>query len=473
MAPSVGARPATYNGPNRRSAVTRPQGDAEVCCAPAMHLRRVHIRNVRSIAELTWELPPEVSGAGWHVILGDNGSGKSSFLRSIALALVGPMEAVGLRQSWDEWIRTGSDEATIELVIGLPGENSSSPRSGTGFPVGVVLRRASSAIEESKSTIDRTEDTIQSRTLRNIWASGPVGGWFSASYGPFRRFTGGDQELEKLYISQPRLARHLSVFGEAVALTEALSWLQSLKFKQLEDSLKQPDNNHEGDLLTAIIAFVNQPGFLPHEVRLRDVTSKGVDFVDANGFKVPVQELSDGYRSVLSMTFELVRQMALAYGTAGLFSVDHTQIIPAGVVIVDEIDAHLHPSWQRTIGVWFRKHFPNVQFIVSTHSPLICQAAEVGTVFRLPRPGGDPSEDRGEMVTGLALKRLLYGNVLDAYGTGVFGDGVTRSDSGQEKLERLAELNTLELVGALSDEQRQAQAELREILPTESSVTQP
>jgi len=261
------------------------------------------------------------------------------------------------------------------------------------------------------------------------------------------------------------------VFGEAVALTEALSWLQSLKFKQLEDSLKQADNNHEGDLLTSIIAFVNQPGFLPHEVRLHDVTSKGVDFVDANGFKVPVQQLSDGYRSVLSMTFELVRQMALAYGTAGLFSIDRTKIIPAGVVIVDEIDAHLHPSWQRTIGVWFRKHFPNVQFIVSTHSPLICQAAEVGTVFRLPRPGADPSEDRGEMVTGLALKRLLYGNVLDAYGTGVFGDGVTRSDSGQEKLERLAELNTLELVGALSEEQKQAQAELREILPTESSVT--
>jgi len=201
------------------------------------------------------------------------------------------------------------------------------------------------------------------------------------------------------------------------------------------------------------------------------VTSNGVDFVDANGFRVPVQELSDGYRSVLSMTFELVRQMALRYGVTELFSADNTQVIGPGIVIVDEIDAHLHPSWQRTIGVWFRKHFPNVQFLVSTHSPLICQAAEVGTVFRLPRPGADPSEDRGEMVTGLALKRLIYGNVLDAYGTGVFGDGVTRSDSGQEKLERLAELNTQELVGSLSEEEKQAQAELREMLPTESSVT--
>jgi predicted ATPase len=427
-----------------------------------MHLRRVYIHNVRSIAELTWELAPDASGPGWHVILGDNGSGKSSFLRSIALALVGPWEAAGLRQSWDEWIRTGADQAEIELLITL---RTDAVVAGAGLPAKIVLHRRSNAIDESK-VIDAPE---ASRWLRGLWGPGAAGGstkggWFCASYGPFRRFTGGDQELEKLYISQPRLARHLSVFGEAFALTEALSWLQSLKFKQLE-------GDSEGDLLLPILAFVNQPGFLPHEVRLRDVTSKGVDFVDASGFEMPVQDLSDGYRSVLSMTFELVRQMALTYGAAGLFSADHTQVVQPGVVIVDEIDAHLHPSWQRTIGVWFRKHFPNVQFIVSTHSPLICQAAEVGTVFRLPQPGADPSRDRGEMVTGLALKRLLYGNVLDAYGTGVFGDGVTRSDSGQEKLERLAELNMRELTGSLTDDEKQAQAELREILPTEASVT--
>lgn len=427
-----------------------------------MHLRRVHIRNVRSIAELVWELPPDVSGAGWHVILGDNGSGKSSLLRSIALSLVGTAEAAGLRQPWDEWVRTGYNEATIELEIDPPGNNRvahGAGRSSAVIPVRTILRRNANGHAA-------TVQTTASHTRRDLWGPGTAGGWFSASYGPFRRFTGGDKDLEKLYASQPKLARHLSVFGEAVALTEALSWLQNLKFKQLE-------HNQEGDLLPLIFSFVNQPGFLPHEVRLQEVTSKGVDFVDANGFKVPVQDLSDGYRSVLSMTFELVRQMALAYGAAGLFSDDTTQIIQPGVVIVDEIDAHLHPSWQRTIGVWFRRHFPNVQFIVSTHSPLICQAAEVGTVFRLPQPGADASEDRGEMVIGLARKRLLYGNVLDAYGTGVFGDGVTRSDSGQEKLERLAELNMQELVGSLSEAEKQAQAELREILPTEASVTSP
>ena len=129
---------------------------------------------------------------------------------------------------------------------------------------------------------------------------GALGGWFSASYGPFRRFSGGDEEFEKLYTNQPRLARHLSVLGEAVALTEALSWLQSLRFQQLDPENDESDEAE--DLITRITDFINQPGFLPHDVRLRKVTSKGVNFIDANGVTLPVQDLSDGYRSILSMT---------------------------------------------------------------------------------------------------------------------------------------------------------------------------
>ena len=49
-----------------------------------------------------------------------------------------------------------------------------------------------------------------------------------------------------------------------------------------------------------------------------------------------------------------------------------------GVVLIDEVDVHLHVSWQRSIGFWLKKHFPNVQFIVTTHSPFVCQAADPG-----------------------------------------------------------------------------------------------
>jgi DNA repair exonuclease SbcCD ATPase subunit len=64
-----------------------------------MFLNAAKISNIRSIRNITWSIPTNRSLAEWHVIVGDNGSGKTSFLRAIALALVGPTEAQGLRQA--------------------------------------------------------------------------------------------------------------------------------------------------------------------------------------------------------------------------------------------------------------------------------------------------------------------------------------------------------------------------------------
>ncbi len=189
-----------------------------------------------------------------------------------------------------------------------------------------------------------------------------------------------------------------------------------------------------------------------------------MEFIDGDGYKLPVEDLSDGYRSVLSMTFELIRQLAKVYGGKNIFDPnDKTKVIAPGVVLIDEIDAHLHPTWQRKIGIWFRTHFPKIQFIVSTHSPLICQAATVGTVWRLPKPG---SNESGGMLTGQELDRLLYGNVLDAYGTEAFGVNVTRSEESKQYLQRLAELNQKELYEQLSDVEQEEQTELRAMMPT-------
>lgn len=421
-----------------------------------MHLDRVTIRNIRSITALTWDLAGK-SRTGWHVIIGDNGSGKSSFVRSIALALVGPNDAAALRQSWGDWLRADSSEGEIELELVRDEEHDTF--SGPGKPtkgnlnLSLQLRRENGTVHLSSAKPEPPR--------RHVWGTGS--GWFCASYGPYRRFTGGDKDVEKLYHSQPKLARHLSVFGESVALTEATEWLQSLKFKSLE---KDP----QGQLLEPIRAFINQIDFLPHGTRLQDVTSRGVEFVDGNGMTVLVEDLSDGYRSILSMTFELIRQMALTFEIDQLFSEDGTSILPPGLVLIDEIDAHLHPTWQRRIGVWFRHHFPNVQFIVTTHSPLICQAAEIGTVFRLPRPGQESEIDEGQMIGGVTLERLLYGNVLDAYGTGAFGVGITRSESSREKLGELARLNVKELGSSLTEEERKKRDHLRQILPTAASA---
>ncbi|WP_224360324.1 AAA family ATPase [Hyalangium versicolor] len=426
-----------------------------------MYLKKAVLTNIRSIDVLEWEPAQDPNPAGWHVIIGDNGAGKSSILRAMALALVGPSEAIALRQDWNEWLRWGTQSGSIRLILDWDELRDAFVGEGwmpknVDLPTELKLERSSTHPEQVHlSRVHALPDPN-----RSMWGDGDGG--FSASYGPFRRFTGGDKDQEKLFSSNPKLARHLSVFGESVALTESLEWLKLLQFKKLEGG------GEEGSLLDALKRFINQPDFLPHEARLESISSNGVRFVDGNGCDVPVENLSDGYRSILSMTFELIRQLVKTYGATRIFSPgDPTKVSASGIVLIDEIDVHLHPTWQRRVGHWFRKHFPNIQFIVTTHSPLICQAATVGSIFRLPRPG---SEERGGMVTGVARDRLLYGTVLDAYSSGVFGDVPTRSPEALEQLERLALLNQKELGEGLTNEERSEQQALRTRLPTAASA---
>jgi predicted ATPase len=420
-----------------------------------MYITRVKLENVRTFERFVWH-PPKETPTGWHVILGDNGSGKSTFLRAIALAFSGPAEAHALRQDWNTWLRHESSECLIELEIAQDNEydfwSEKGRQSKGALKFGLRLAREVG----SPSTFSIQSLKTSADPNRHVW--GENQGWFSAGFGPFRRFSGGNKDYEKLFYTSPRLARHLSTFGEDVALTEAISWLRDLRFKQLEEKAA-------GALLPKITAFVNQTGFLPHNAKLTAVDSERVVFKDGNGFEVSVLDLSDGFRSVLSMTFELIRQMSFAYGPDKIFLEDNPCIVSApGVVLIDEVDVHLHPSWQRRIGPWFRDHFPNVQFIVTTHSPFICQAAEHGSIWKLPAPGLD---DEGGPITGTALQRLLFGDILEAFSSGAFGTA-DRSKSGKDKLHRLAELNLKSQMETLTEEEELQRSELRALFGTQS-----
>ncbi len=438
-----------------------------------MHITSIEIENFRSIQKLKWSVPKK-NAAGWHLILGDNGSGKSSVLRAIALALMGDSGISNVRLSAGAVLRRGAKEghATVTLA-----EDTSWDHQGASKVL--EQKRLKPVVSQLKLALLRGGDVVNTTDKITIIAQpfwrysgtfpgfkllqyGSVNGWFSASYGPFRRFSGGDAAIAKSLESMPRVARHLSLFEDGAALSAALEWLQQLRFRKYEQ-------DPEGMLFEKVRDFVNQSDFLPNGVRLDDATSRDVFFMDGAGNRVAADELSDGYRSVLSMTFELIRQMAIAFGPERVFDPsDVTKIAPSGVVLIDEVDAHLHPSWQKRIGHWFRTHFPNVQFIVTTHSPLVCQAAEVGSVFILPPAGSDGS---GKMADKQMLQRLRYGTVLDAYGTEAFGTAMTStvSDKSREYRQRLAELNTKEFAESLTAAERAEQQQLRSFLPTAAS----
>ena len=271
--------------------------------------------------------------------------------------------------------------------------------------------------------------------------------------------------MDKLYSTHPRLAPYLTAFGENVALGESLLWLTNLQVRKLEG-----DEEAE-EIQEAVISFIEDAELLPHGARIAGVTSERVEVLDGRGVRVAVEEMSDGYRSILSLTFELMRLMFSVFDTktalAGINSTAGTVSLP-GVVAIDEIDAHLHPAWQKSVGEWFVERFPETQFFVTTHSPIICRAAQRGSVWLLPAPG---SEERPRRIVGHDLDRLIDGNILDAYGTDLFGEEVTRSERSKQKLEHLARLNRKRLTTPLSRREQRDLERLRATMPSSPSET--
>jgi len=184
-----------------------------------------------------------------------------------------------------------------------------------------------------------------------------------------------------------------------------------------------------------------------------------VIFRDGAGVDIPVLELSDGYRSVLSLTFELIRQMAACFPSHELFDETGTKIVIPGVVLIDVVHVHLHPNWQRAIGPWLCRLFPQVQFIVTTHSTFVCQ--EATSIWRLPDPG---TEDEFKRVTGEELTRLKLGDATLALETHAFGLEQNRSDRANELLDELAMFNRKFKQSQLDDKGIAQRTKLQELL---------
>jgi hypothetical protein len=166
-------------------------------------------------------------------------------------------------------------------------------------------------------------------------------------------------------------------------LAEVDRWLRNLKYKELEG--KAVESKH----LELLLDLLGQD-LLPNQITIDRVDSDGLWLRDRNDIQLAWSEMSDGYRIALALLADIVRHLISTYGIDGLVQQDddgRIQITRSGVVLIDEVDAHLHPEWQREIGFWLKRHFPNIQFLVTTHSPIICQAADTNGLFVLPEPG--------------------------------------------------------------------------------------
>ena len=154
-------------------------------------------------------------------------------------------------------------------------------------------------------------------------------------------------------------------------MTQGVQWLIDKHLRSLEGKKWARELGQ-----AAIQVLAN--GLLPSDYEVSEVDSDGL-WVVHRGHRFALPEMSDGYRSVAALVVDLIKQVHDCYGDLHFEVHEGVPVVTApGVVIIDEVDAHLHLSWQRRIGTWLKGHFPNIQFIVTTHSPYICHAADPG-----------------------------------------------------------------------------------------------
>ncbi|MBK7758735.1 MAG: AAA family ATPase [Deltaproteobacteria bacterium] len=257
--------------------------------------------------------------------------------------------------------------------------------------------------------------------------------------------------------ADPVMARLINLFNESATLSNAVDWLKSVHLRALE--------NREGAeaLRDDVIRFLND-GLLPDGSAVKHVNSDGL-WIERDGVAMPLEQVSDGYRTVTALVVDLLRRLHESYGGLGLRD-DRGAVVCdlPGVVLIDEVDAHMHVVWQQNIGAWLTRHFPAIQFLVTTHSPFICQSASPRGLIRLPAPREDR---RLEHVSPELFNAVVNGGADDAVLTELFGLEHAHSARAEKLRADVADLEVKALLNtATSDELRRYEA-LKATLPTD------
>jgi predicted ATP-binding protein involved in virulence len=322
-----------------------------------MFLTRVELTNVRCIKSLVLplETSPDVTRK-WTLLLGENGVGKSTLMRSIGLVLAGSAALAELIGDPDSWIRAGQNECTIsaDLETAEGEKRHVSLRISRGDTIKEVY-------ETNKETLELLDRAI-ARAARN---------YLVIAYGASRRLSSTKLSTQTVTprFRHPRANNVATLFSPDAMLNPLETWAIDLHYRLQDEGLRIVDEAMKKLL----------PG----------MTFKGIDrerrdlVFDTVDGEVPLAYLSDGYQNMAAWCGDLLFRITDTFD-------DYKDPLAArGLLIVDEIDLHLHPVWQRQLRNFLNDMFPNFQFILTTHSPLTAQQASAGELFVMRRPTPD------------------------------------------------------------------------------------
>lgn len=217
------------------------------------------------------------------------------------------------------------------------------------------------------------------------------------------------------YIEQPYQAYKNALQPNRFDFEDFFEWLNWIK----SNEPKQVFNRVKETILSALNADESTYRFIRIEqgqLRLDKVYQE-----DGSSQPVEVSQLSAGEKNLFALVGDLVKR-ALQLNPV-LFEIDFDENVGTfsnpleytqGVVLIDELDLHLHPKWQRQIMPTLQRLFPKVQFLVTTHSPFIVQEVD-GSMYRLK----NNTSIKGEFYGGWSIAEILTGvmGVSDGYGS--------------------------------------------------------
>ncbi len=332
-----------------------------------MRVTHLELTNVRAIEAAEFRFRP-----GFNLVAGINGVGKTTILDALAVCLSKIIEyAEGNRRMVlfaKEDIRMGAGALQIECGFELAGEKKIYT---------LHMPRETVTVPEEMDQFDRSQRghlAISIPRAEEIYSNFPVEAEGDPSCGrPLAVLFSTNRAIP----SYRTPARATAGGGVNSAYSDALSNRRELRLGEFaawmrareELGLEQPAAK------SVLIAFeVVVARFLPEykNLRVKDVGKrKNQLLIDRGDVTLPIQSLSDGERGVLALVLDVTRRLAQANP-----ELDDPAGAAGAVVLIDEIELHLHPSWQRQIVSKLTDTFPHCQFIATTHSPQIIGEVE-------------------------------------------------------------------------------------------------
>ena len=351
-----------------------------------MKLQSLGICGFRGIRELELEFPEQVN-----MLVGVNGAGKSAVLDCTAIMLsrlIGRIRSsTGTGRFFsDSDITNDTAETRNEIEICFQGEpvrwSVSKSRKGRRRQTITNLDELRKHVEHFRAMLDDDERT-----------SLPL-----AVYYPVNRAV----------LDVPLRIRTRHPFDRLAAYDQALSgewssfhvffeWFR--KREDLENEQRLDKRRYRDPQLEAVRKATKR--FLPGVTDLKIRRSPLRMVVKKDGEELIVNQLSDGEKCTLAIAGDLARRMAIANPSMG------NPLESEGIVLIDEIDLHLHPGWQRRVVPTLERTFPNCQFLLSTHSPQILGHLRPKSIWMLENIPSGIVARRPDDAYGQTTNRIL------------------------------------------------------------------